>query len=295
MKYRSFLLKANAKINIGLRVLSKRPDGFHNLETIFYPIALSDDIKMSFSQIKRLTNIIVKTIPEGIIPPDQNICKKAISLFLEEFGITDQFKISVTIKKNIPSGAGLGGGSSDAAQVLKVMYKFFKNRISIRNAGNKISKIALILGSDVPFFIDNSPAYATSRGEKLVPLRKFKIKSRILIVNPGINIRTSWAFKELRMGKKKRSPQLKKIINKLNNRNLLKTLKTNPEIFENDFEKIVLRKYPEIEKIKENMMAYGATFASLSGSGSSVYGIFEKNPDEAKKFLTSSGYFTYVC
>jgi 4-diphosphocytidyl-2-C-methyl-D-erythritol kinase len=261
---RTYKFKSPAKINIGLRVLSKRSDGFHNIETIFYPVEIYDEITLRIGKISGAKNSIsAKITPDLKISDKENICYKAAELFLKEFKINDSYQIDIKIKKTIPAGAGLGGGSSNAASVLLVLSNYFKSLLE-KNHKAKLKKIALSLGSDVPFFLEGKPAYAAGRGEKLVSLPGFKVKGKILIVNPGIHVPTPWAYRELKIINYKL-----KILNKVKIYN-----PADERLMINDFERVVFEKFPVIEKIKYDMFSKGAGFALMSGSGSTVYGIF---------------------
>lgn len=276
-------LKANAKVNFGLRITGKRTDGYHNLETIFYPLRLHDVIKI---RIKKNEKVLTKRISVRAntlnnIKEKDNLCYKAAELFLNEFGINEPVQIKIEISKNIPVGAGLGGGSSDAAAVLLVLKKYFR----IKGKEKLLRECALKLGSDVPFFLLNKPAYASGRGEKLKPLGSFKIKKKILIVNPGIHISTPWAFKELGLKGKK----------KLIMRKARHYSPADPLIMVNDFERIVFKKHPVIEKIKYDMYSLGAEYAIMSGSGSTVFGVFGiKYLNEAKNYFKNKKYKVFV-
>ncbi len=280
----SYTLKSPAKINIGLRVLSKRKDGYHNLETIFYPVKIYDEIKLDVQKLSTTAKInIIKVIskPNGNIPIKKNICYRAVELFFNEFKIKDKYRVTINLRKNIPIGAGLGGGSSDAASVLKILLKYFK----IKGKPNEILPFAQDTGSDVPFFLLGKPAYAEGKGEKLTPLPKFSVNGKILLVNPGIHISTSWAFKELGIkGKKKR------IQNKIH-----KFDTNNEALMINDFERVVFKKYPQIEKIKYDMYKLGASFSLMSGSGSTVYGLFDSAKIKvAEKYFRAKKYKVFV-
>ena len=280
-------LKAPAKINIGLRVLSKRKDGFHNIETVFYPISIFDfvSLKLSSSDIDAIEVIVIhgKNIKLPKIKNEDNICFNAAALFLKKFKITGHYKIEITIRKNIPVGAGLGGGSSDAAAVLKIMAKHFR-----LSAGRKrlLPKLALELGSDVPFFLAAKPAYAQSRGEKLTPLPKFRIPYKILVVNPGIHVSTPWAFQRLQVS----SYRLQVEKNSLSDTKTFRISETKK--YTNDFERVVFKKYPAIGKIKDLMRESGAEFSLMSGSGSTVYGFYKREADlrPASKKFTAKRY-----
>lgn len=281
MSVKTYILKAPAKINIGLRVLSKRIDGYHNIETIFYPVRIFDTVKVRISKISSHANIIsVKTTPKGIVDDKDNICLKAVILFLTEYKIKDSYKIQIHIRKNIPVGAGLGGGSSDAAAVLKILAGYFKIKTK-RDRELSLRKIALKLGSDVPFFLQPVTSYAWSRGDKMFPLKKFKIDYPLLIVYPHIHISTKWAFDKLNISTAKKKSM----------EHILGFKEDMNDLFQNDFEKVVYKKYPFVKEIKERMYEFGSVFSSMSGSGSSVYGFFDpKNIQPAFKYFKASGY-----
>ncbi len=297
-----YSVNAPAKINVGLRILSKRKDEYHNLETIFYPIKANDNIKLTIKSlpVPSKRNIIkVTMIPKGKISGSKNICYKAIEKFFEEFDIKEKYSVTVNIRKNIPMGAGLGGGSSDAAAVLKILFSHFHPVLisgTIRRMmiltdkpvmvqHDKLMSIALKLGSDVPFLLIGKAAYATGRGEKLVPLPEFKIKGKILLVNPWIHIATPWAFKSLGVKGTK-----KKIMNKVKNFTL-----DDERLMVNDFERVVFKKNPPIEKIKYDMYRHGADYSLMSGSGSTVYGIFTSGKiKDAVKYFKAKKYKVFV-
>ncbi len=281
---KTYNIKAPAKINVGLRVLTKRKDGYHNLETIFYPIEIFDNIKLKIRKLPESSkrNIVKVTMqPEGKISVKKNICYNACEKFFGEFGIKEKYSVTINIKKNIPMGAGLGGGSSDAAAVILLLLKYFR----IKCKQNEILHFAQDLGSDVPFFIIGKPAYATGRGEKLTPLAKFKIKGKILLVNPGVHISTPWSFKQLNVKNTK-----KKIMDKAD-----KFILDDERLMINDFERVVFKEYPEIEKIKYDMYMLGADYALMSGSGSTVYGVFSSGKTkDAEKYFRSMKYKVFV-
>ncbi|MBL8016959.1 MAG: 4-(cytidine 5'-diphospho)-2-C-methyl-D-erythritol kinase [Ignavibacteria bacterium] len=271
--------KAPAKVNFGLRILSKRKDSYHNLETIFCPVKLYDEISVDIKAASK-GSISVKTNAGGSLDGKNNICYRTAQVFLKELNISGNYRIAIKIKKNIPHGAGLGGGSSDAAALLKILARYF--RISDTS---KLQKIALALGSDVPFFIAGKPAYATGRGEKLQLRPQFRIRGKLLLVNPGIHIPTPWAFKELDLKKNKRAIQ----------KGIEKFDPDDTRLMVNDFERVVFKKYPEIEMIKLDMISLGAEFALMSGSGSTVYGIFSgKNIRNAERFFEGKGYNVFA-
>lgn len=267
-------LKSFSKINIGLHILGKRDDGYHNIETIFYPIKLYDEI---FVQINpsdsNINSVILKSNIPYIPLTKDNLCYKAVESFFKTFKIKDCYKINLDIKKNIPVGGGLGGGSSNAATLLKFLVKFLKIDIDLNR--KKILEVALSIGSDVPFFLMLKPCYAEGRGEKLTLLHDFMINYDILIINPNLHVSTKWAFEKLNL---KLGDNVE-----LSFHHVQKFDINNADIFVNDFEDIVFKRYLELKEIKEGLIKMGAVFASLSGSGATMYGLFKK---ENKEMLT---------
>lgn len=263
------IVKAPAKINIGLNIVAKRKDGFHDLETIFYPIYdLYDEIKFENSD-----SFIFQNDYEF-----ENIIVKAVRLLERHTGC--KIKIKISLEKNIPIGAGLGGGSSDAAAVLGTLNKILKLNLRYE----ELSNIALEIGSDVPYFLVNKPSVGKSRGEDLTPI-DLSIDSYILLVNPGIHISTKEAFSNI-------TPMPNEFdyhsITKIN-------LKNYNKYILNDFEQSIFHKHPHIRKIKDDLYSSGALFSSMSGTGSTVYGIFQTKM-EAENALKSfpENYFTFI-
>ena len=176
------VVKSPAKINIGLNIIHKRDDGFHNLETIFYPLNLFDEIIFTKSD-----NFAFNSNDENLNKEKTNLIIKAKEILENEFDA--QLLVNISLKKNIPIGAGLGGGSSNAAATLLSLAKLFDLEVS----KSQLQELAIKLGSDVPYFLNPVPSFAESRGEKLFPIN-LKIEKYLLIVNPGIHIATKWAF-----------------------------------------------------------------------------------------------------
>ena len=271
-----FIVESPAKINLGLNVVRKREDGYHDLETIFIPLLLSDKITFTKSN-----NSSFRTDSELLNQLKDNLILKAIRL-LQDF--TDRkFVLDILVEKVIPIGGGLGGGSSNAATTLKTVNKMFDLGLSY----HELSKLALELGSDVPYFLNPVPAYAESRGELLYPLN-IEISHPILIVNPGIKIDTAWAFKKIRPV----SPV----------KNLRQILQENLDDFDklksrvkNDFEEVVFNEFPLLKQIKEELYKQGAEFALMSGTGSTIYGIFSnlQKANWAEEHFKQN-YFTYL-
>jgi 4-diphosphocytidyl-2-C-methyl-D-erythritol kinase len=249
------VLKSPAKINIGLNIIRKREDGYHDLETIFYPLLLSDIL--TFEKANQTT---LESNSNEINSLKTNLIFTAIEL-LEKI-VDRKLNVKIYLEKNIPIGAGLGGGSSNAAVTLKAINQLFELNLNF----DKLSETALELGSDVPFFLDPYPCFASSRGE----LRKniqLAISQPILIVNPGIHISTKWAFQNLELTSHKKS--LKELCD--HSSVMIEDIK---DFATNDFEKIVYEKYPEIKMIRDKLEASGADFVSMTGTGSTIYGVF---------------------
>lgn len=258
----------NCKINLGLHILQKRADGFHDLETVFYPIALQDALEIvqvspSSSNIQLTTSGL--TIDSST---DQNICFKAYQLLKKEFPELPPIKMH--LHKVIPSGAGLGGGSSDGAFTLTLLNKKFNLELT----EDQLINYALQLGSDCPFFIKNKPCYATDRGENLEEIDLNLSNYKIILVNPKIHIHTGKAFSKITPNKGRTS--IKETIRK--------PIEQWKAVLRNDFEEIVFADHTEIKNIKENLYQKGAVYASMSGSGSTVYGLFEKKAQLAFDF-----------
>ena len=278
-----------AKINFGLRILKKRDDGYHDLETIFYPVKLHDEININIEHSDINSNSVILKSNTSYIPLNKdNLCFKAAEKFFNSFRIKEYYRIEIDIVKNIPIGGGMGGGSSNAVSVIKFFIRYFN--IDIEENKETIMNLALSLGSDVPFFFLMKPCYAEGRGEKIKILRDFRIDYDILIVNPNLHISTKWAFEKLNY-----SPDFSK-------ETLLDKVKIfdplDKDAFVNDFEKIVFSKYNVLNEIKSEMLNAGAVYSSLSGSGATMFGLFARNKKStlAKCFnlYKSKRYFTYI-
>ena len=265
-----------AKINFGLNVISKRSDGFHDIQTIFYPLNICDTITFSGSN-----KFLFETDNEALNSEKDNLIMKA-KKELEDYS-KKELNVKIHLSKKIPIGAGLGGGSSDAAAVLKTLNKFFRLNID----SFKLNEIAAKIGSDVPFFLSPFPSFASSRGEVLEQI-DFNIDYSIFLINPGIFVSTKWAYEKVTPAK----PDLSLL--ELYRRGKLK-LENFREFIKNDFEKPVMEEFQAIRKLKDEIYEMGADFALMSGSGSSLFAIF-KNPvlaAEAKEFYENQ-YFTYL-
>jgi 4-diphosphocytidyl-2-C-methyl-D-erythritol kinase len=257
-----------AKINLGLHITGKRSDGYHNIESLFYPVSLSDALEYVISDENQEEDIFTVTGLNTGCSPEDNLIIKALRKLRENYTIPP---LKIHLHKVIPVGAGLGGGSSDAACFLKSVNKCFGLNID----KSALNAIAMEIGSDCPFFIEYVPAYATGRGEILTPIRPILSGYYILILNPGIMINTGEAYGNSR-------PQIP-----VSN---LSHLEDSPveewnKIIINDFEDFVFKKHPLVKEIKDGLYSSGALISSMSGSGSSVFGIFKKKPELPDKMI----------
>lgn len=252
----SMEVKAPAKINIGLKILSKRHDGFHNLSTLFYPIHDLYDI----ITIERSDRFEFFCDSDSVPGDDSNLVVKARNLLVKVTRL--DLNVRISLQKKIPSQAGLGGGSSDAAAALKLLNELFQLKLNRQ----QLMELALQVGSDVPFFIDAVPSVGVSRGEILHEIN-LHINEPILIVNPLINISTKEAFQSVSCN------DIAIEYNSFVKNECLNYSKLREEV-KNDFEEYAFMKYPEIGVIKNLMYENSALFSLMSGSGSTVYGIF---------------------
>jgi 4-diphosphocytidyl-2-C-methyl-D-erythritol kinase len=250
----------NCKINLGLHILRKREDGFHDLETVFYPIPLTDALEVIHETDNQKT---VSFASSGIAierKDEENICIKAYELLKKDFDLPP---VKIHLHKTIPVGAGLGGGSSDGAFMLLLLNKKFSLNIS----EEKLIEYALQLGSDCPFFIKNKVCYATQRGERLTSVQLDLSPYKIVLINPGIHINTGWAFSQIHPSENRMS--VLEIIQE--------SVKNWMEKLSNDFEEAVFKHHSAIKEIKEELYRKGAVYASMSGTGSTVFGLFAKD------------------
>lgn len=252
----------NGKINIGLQIKEKRDDGYYNLETIFYPIKICDVVEILELPVDA-TSTLQTTGLNIDVSPEKNICTKALALIRKNFPQVPP--CTIHLHKHIPMGAGLGGGSADASFVLKMLVEKFQLPVSRQ----QLIEYALSLGSDCPFFLENIPAYASGRGELLESADVDLSAYRIFIVNPAIHVNTKEAFQKPDERRMELHVNLKQTIKK-------PVSEWQGKIV-NDFEKTVFKLFPEIENIKRDLLSQGAVYAAMSGTGSTVYGIFPKN------------------
>lgn len=254
----------NSKINLGLRVLRKRTDGYHDLETIFYPIPLTDVLEINKYTV-HLEKFSVPFSRSGFViegDPANNLCVKAFKMLRRDFP-TKMTNVEIHLHKAVPAGAGLGGGSADAAFTLMLLNEMFGLQLSQQ----QLLKYALKLGSDCPFFIINKPCHATGRGEILEPITVDLSAYKIVIVNPGIHINTGRAFLEIKPGAQ--DIPVKEIISW--------PVERWKDELQNDFEQYAFAHYPELVEIKDDLYLKGAAYAAMTGSGSTMYGLFKKD------------------
>ncbi|WP_316815579.1 4-(cytidine 5'-diphospho)-2-C-methyl-D-erythritol kinase [Pedobacter nyackensis] len=246
---------ANAKINLGLNVTKKRSDGYHDLETVFYPVKLYDVVEITDAD---KTSCLIKGID---VPGDtgDNICMKAFEALQKDFDLPAQ---QITLLKNIPVGAGLGGGSSDAAHLVKLLNGKFKLGLSVATMQNYVRP----LGADCAFFIENKPVYAFGKGDEFSSIAIDLSKYFLVLVKPAVHVSTADAYAGIKPTIPSRS--VKDLIHL--------PVKEWRSGLENDFETSVFSKYPEIEQVKSKLYQSGALFSLMSGSGSSVFAIFDR-------------------
>ena len=252
----------NAKINLGLNIVEKRPDGYHNLETVFYPINLQDALEVNDLEGEGEYTLKISGTPiEGEL--DNNLVVKAYRLLKKDF--PNMGSINIHMYKHIPTGAGLGGGSAYAAFMLKLLNEKFKLNLNTE----KLEEYAAILGADCAFFIQNKPVFASGIGNIFEEINLSLKGYYLVLIKPDIFVSTKDAFANIIPMKPNHS--LKEIIRM--------PVETWRATMKNDFEDSVFKKFPEIAAIKDKLYDMGAIYASMSGSGSSVFGIFREQVD----------------
>ena len=286
----------NAKINIGLNIVAKRTDGYHDIETLFFPVNLQDALEVTLKKpldsgvIKKRLEVgnLLHLKTESRYPeidsvdessyelhllgdaiegnPAESLVVKAYKPLAEDFDIPP---VVIHLYKHIPSGAGLGGGSSDAAQMIALLNK----RFGLKMKNRCMERYAAQLGSDCAFFIRNKPAFATGRGEILTPVDLSLQNYFIVIVKPNIFVSTAEAYAGVTPAKPEVSLRdaIKRPVSEWKN------------LIVNDFEKSVFAKHPQLQQLKDKMYELGAEYASMSGSGSAIYGIFSKSVENVEQ------------
>ena len=253
----------NCKINLGLHVTKKREDGFHDIETVFYPLTYCDVLEIVQAD-KAEADVVFSTSGLSIEgSPENNLCVKAYHLLKEKFA--QLLPVKMHLHKKIPMGAGLGGGSADGAFALEMLNEKF--HLGLQK--EELMALALQLGSDCPFFIINEACLAMGRGEVLEKLQLQLSEFRIVVVSPGIHVNTGKAFSKLKP--KQQETSLKEII--------AQPVSSWKDLLKNDFEESVFEEHPAIAGIKTALYDKGAVYASMSGSGSCVYGLFKEVPE----------------
>lgn len=260
---------SNCKINLGLHIINNREDGFHNLETVFYPIPLADTLELIENDNNLLNSVTFKSFGlkiDGSL--ESNLIVKAYRLLANDFNLK---AVDFYLLKNIPMGAGLGGGSSNAAIALKLLNNCLKLNLS----NKQLENYAAVLGSDCAFFIENKPSYAIGRGEILEPINIDLNGYFFVLVKPNLHVSTAEAFANV-YKRGEGSISLKELIKN--------PIEKWNGLIENDFEKSVFKHHPSIGLIKEKLYENGAIYASMSGSGSSVFGLFKTEIDLKGQF-----------
>lgn len=284
----------NAKINIGLNVVCKREDGYHDIETVFYPVNLQDALEVSLMRPLDPSQLIARIEAGKLVQPDDalpffksrrkkeslpccqlemsgidnpfpaqdNLVVKAYMMMLEDFDLP---AIDIRLYKHIPTGAGLGGGSSDCASMLDLLNR----RFNLRLRDSALERYAARLGSDCPFFISGQPSLATGRGEILKPVKLSLAGYTILLVKPDVHVSTSQAY----AGVTPHEPELSL------EESIMRPVEEWKDCVKNDFEPSVFDRFPVLAEIKEKLYSLGAVYASMTGSGSTVYGLFSKPLD----------------
>lgn len=265
----------NAKINLGLHITEKRPDGYHNLETVFYPVPLEDALEIH--PLHTPQNDKYALHPAGIEIAgniDDNLVIKAYLLLDRDFQLPP---IDIHLFKHIPSGAGLGGGSADAAFMLKLLNERFSLNLGIE----QLEMYAATLGADCAFFIRNAPTFAEGIGNIFSPVSLSLKGYQLVIIKPDIFVSTREAFAQIRPHHPEHP--LREVI--------CRPIEEWKKLLVNDFEASVFPQFPAIKEIKEELYRQGALYASMSGSGSSVFGLFKPETTVSKDYFEDACYF----
>lgn len=254
------VITAYAKINLGLHILGRRSDGYHDIETVFHRINLRDELTLKSTDGEILLNTNRADIPAD----SHNLCWRAAALLQER--TSGRAGVAIGLTKHIPSGAGLGGGSSDAAAMLRALPRLWKIQLDEET----VLSVARNLGSDVPFFLHQHSAYGLGRGEQLTHF-PLTMPFWIALVCPNVHVSTPWAYGEYSkmLAGARRSPL--PLWNSSTG-----TLAEPSLLFKNDFEEVVFPAYPAIREIRDRLQTLGAAHAVMSGSGASVFGLFDK-------------------
>ena len=277
--------RSYAKVNLGLRILGKRSDGFHDIESIFVAVDLADTITVSPSD-----QLQVECSPSVTAAIEENLVYRAANALARVLPREKSQSAKITVTKTIPTGAGLGGGSGNAATTLLALFELWMNRPpSESEIDSLLQPIALSLGSDVPFFLRSGAAYVTGRGENITPLN-VDLPWHILLVLPGIHVDTGWAYAQV-------SGQGKQQLVGLDQRlkDLEGDLKGLSGGFKNDFEPAVAEHHPQLKTIRDRLEATGAAYVSMSGSGSTMYAIYPTRNAALDAKQQCGNWTTYIC
>ncbi|SEN50447.1 4-diphosphocytidyl-2-C-methyl-D-erythritol kinase [Mucilaginibacter gossypiicola] len=265
------ILFPNAKINIGLNITERRPDGYHNLETIFYPIGIKDALEVVKNDKLTFTSTGLD-IPGTM---DDNLCVKGYHMLKQDYDLPP---VSIHLHKHIPIGAGLGGGSSDAAFFIRLMNDEFKLGLSVDDMTDYVRR----LGADCAFFVENKPVFAFERGDEFENIKLDLSAYKIILVMPPVHVSTGEAFRGI-----KPTPVKDSLFDLIR-----EPIADWKKLIKNDFEQTVFKNHVEIRGIKAALYEAGAIYSSMSGSGASVFGIFAETPD--LKFLEGENEVFYL-
>ena len=271
----NMIVRPNAKINIGLNIVEKRADGFHNLESLMVPFGLTDELKLTENKRHgaKKFELVIDGLPVGG-SLDSNLVSRAYYLINADYNLPP---VRAVLKKQIPMGAGLGGGSADCAFTITALNKMFDLKLSVE----AMQRYAAMLGSDCALFVQNKPAFATGRGEILKPVTVNLKGYSIVIVKPDVHVNTAQAYKLLTPHKPETS--------------IVDLIDKKPEDWRdkmvNDFEAPIFEMHPMLADIKAALYNAGAAFASMSGSGSAIYGLFRQQP--SAESLSFNGCFVW--
>jgi 4-diphosphocytidyl-2-C-methyl-D-erythritol kinase len=259
----------NAKINIGLNIIERRSDNFHNIETFYYPVPLSDILEIIVAEKNVEPKVSLKITGMKIGGKiEDNLCYKAYKILADDFPLPS---VNIYLHKIIPMGSGLGGGSSDGANTLTLLNKMFQLGLG----SDELKRYSGKLGSDCPFFIDNHPSIGLAKGDNLINININLAGCYLVIAKPGISVSTSEAYRGI-IPSHPEIPLQDLIKNPINLWN---------EKIANDFEKTIFNSHSEIKAVKDKMYNNGALYASMTGSGSAVYGIFENEVNLRDSFM----------
>ena len=258
------ILYPPAKINLGLNILRKREDGYHDIDSCMVEIPFTDILEVTISDSFEFLQTGIEISGGGT-----NLCEKAYQLLQNEFDIGP---VRIHLRKQIPVGAGLGGGSADATYTLLALNHLFDLQLSIQ----KLKELSAELGSDCPFFVEGLPQIAQGKGEILAPVELDLSDLYLVLLNPGIHVGTKEAYSGISVNED--VPAIEEIVQK--------PIEQWKDLLKNDFETSVFQRYPEIQTLKESLYQSGAIYAAMSGSGSSVFGLFT-NKDAAMNFNTT--------